>query len=245
MYFSKFPYIKYQFPDDVVRFYKNLSIRPQILIKVKEYSQNLKPYVVKEGEMPDHIAYDSYGDSKLHWVVMLANDILNLHTDWPKTPIQLRGFLREKYGTQVSNKGKEWVLTDLELQRYLEFEGTPQNSFQSFVILDSERNGFVKDSDGELTDSDEYLMIEPWKLKHEPVESAYPDVKFPPRYIKPNTWRSKENAFGRFNTHVGDITPVSYYEYEFELNEEKRNILLPRREVVDAIIDEFPELVRQ
>ena len=245
MYFDRFPYIKYQFPDNNVRFYKNLSIRPAIIERVKEYEQNLQPYYVKEGELPDHIAYDFYGRSNLHWIVMLANDVLNLHTDWPKTTQQFKAYLTEKYKDQVTNQDREIVLTELELQRFVEFEGTIHNKFTSYVIIDSERNGFVRDSEGALSDSDEYIVIQPWKLRWEPKDPIYPDVRFEDRYIKPNVWSSRENAFGYYNTFEGNLFPISFYEYEFEENEDKRKIRLPRNEVIEQILDEFPELVRQ
>lgn len=244
MYFDRFPYIKYQFPDNNVRFYKNLSIRPHIIERVKEYEDNLRPYYIKEGELPDHISYDQYGRSEYHWIIMIANDMLNLHTDWPKTPIQFRHYLREKYQHQNTNKG-EIILTDLELQRFLEFNGSVYNKYTSYIIIDSERNGFVRDSEGELTDSDEYLKIQPWKLKYVKNDSLFPDHVFEDRYIQPEVWSNRENVFETFESLEGEFFPISYYEKEFEENEEKRKIRIPRREVLEQILDEFPELVRQ
>lgn len=245
MYFSRFPYIKYYFPDGEFRTYKNLSIRPHIVERIKGYEYNLIPYYVKEGEMPDHIAYDKYGDSKLHWVIMLANDMLNLHTDWPKNPHQFKNYIDEKYRIQHTNNDSEIKLTDLELQRFLEFVGTPSNGYQSYIIIDSERNGFVKDSEGELTDSDVYVTLNPAYLEFNREESLYPDLSFEPVRMKVDVYREKENAFGYNDRHEGTFSAVSYYEHEFELNQERRKIRIPRREVLDKLLDEFPELVKQ
>lgn len=245
MYFSRFPYIKYFFPDGEFRAYKNISIRPHIINRIKEYELNLIPYYVKEGELPDHIAYDAYNDSKLHWVIMLANDMLNLHTDWPKNPHQLKNFMDEKYRIQHTNNDSEIRLTDLELQRFLEFTGTTSNGFQSHIIIDSDRNGFVKDSEGELTDSDVYITINPAYLVWQREESLYPNLSFEDVRMSVEVYREKENAFGYNDVHEGTFTPVSYYEHEFELNQEKRKIKIPRREVLNKILDEFPELVKQ
>ena len=245
MYFSRFPYVKYYFPDGEFRTYKNLSIRPHIVERVKEYEYNLIPYYVEEGEMPDHIAYDKYGDPKLHWVIMMSNDMLNLHTDWPKDTQQFGNYLSAKYRKQVTNQDREIDLTDLELQRYVEFVGTTTNKYKSFIIIDSERNGFVKDSELELNDSDEYIMIEPAYLEWTPKDSLNPDIKFETVRIRRDVLFETENAFGYNESREGDFYSVSYYEHEFELNQARRKIKLPRREVLDKILDEFPELVRQ
>lgn len=245
MYFSKFPYLEYLFPDGQSRTYKNISIRPHVLEKVKEFETNLFPYTVKEGELPDHIAYDQYGDSKYHWIVMLFNDTLNLHTDWPKSPGQFNAYLKEKYTPQETNFGNRINLTALELQRFVEFVGTTTNDFESKILIDSDRNGFIIDSDGELTDSDEYITIRPKYIKWTPEDKLYPNIVFEDVYLNPTVYKEREDFWGTYQNYEGVLNPISYYTYEFELNEEKRRIKLPRREVVDKLLDEFPELVRQ
>ena len=245
MYFSKFPYIDYLFPDGQTRSYKNISIRPHVLNRVKEFETNLFPYYVKEGELPDHIAYDQYGDSKYHWIVMLFNDMLNLHTDWPKSPGQFNSYLKEKYTKQETNLGNVINLTELELQRFVEFVGSESNNFESKILIDSERNGILIDSDGELSDSDEYITIKPKYVKWTPKDSLYTDVKLNDVYLNPEVFKDREDFWGTFQNYEGILIPISYYVYEFERNEERRKINLPRRDVVNKLIDEFPELVKQ
>lgn len=245
MYFSKFPYIKYSFPDGKDRNIKNLSIRPAIIDRVKEYEHNLIPYYVKEGEMPDHIAYDKYNNSKYHWVIMMANDMLNLYTDWPKDTQQFSDYLSEKYRTQYTNNDSEITLTDLELQRFIEFTGTPKNNFQSFIIIDEKRDGITVDSEGALSESDTYVTIHPSYIELDPKSVEYPDLKFDKRKIKWNVFKERRNAFGHTDELVGDMKPISIYEEEFEINQEKRKIKVPRREVLNKIISEFPALMKQ
>ena len=47
---------------------------------------------------PDNIAFDFYGDSKLDWVVLLSNNILNIQTEWPLVQNNFDSFLLNKYG---------------------------------------------------------------------------------------------------------------------------------------------------
>jgi hypothetical protein len=39
------------------------------------------------------------------------------------------------------------------------------------------------------------------------------------------------------------VTPVSIYTYESDLNETKRNIIIPRKSVIDKIVSELGDLL--
>ena len=39
-------------------------------------------YDVKNGETPESIAFKLYGDSELHWIIMLVNDITDRYHQW-------------------------------------------------------------------------------------------------------------------------------------------------------------------
>lgn len=57
------------------------------------------PYVVKEGERPDHIAAHYYEDEQYDWVVYMSNDIIDPHHDWPKSQIEMNDMISAKYGS--------------------------------------------------------------------------------------------------------------------------------------------------
>ena len=54
-------------------------------------------YDVMEGETPESIADDVYGDAELHWIICLANDIIDRFHDWPMTTPQFLSFIDDKY----------------------------------------------------------------------------------------------------------------------------------------------------
>ncbi len=54
-------------------------------------------YDVKEGETPEIIAHKLYGDSELHWVIMLINDITDRYHQWPMNTPQFLAFINDKY----------------------------------------------------------------------------------------------------------------------------------------------------
>ncbi len=57
-------------------------------------------YQVKDGETPEVIASKLYGDSSLHWIVLLSNDVVDAqYLDWPLSYDDLNKTIQKKYGT--------------------------------------------------------------------------------------------------------------------------------------------------
>ena len=58
-------------------------------------------YIIRDGDRPDTLAHQFYGDSELHWLIMYANglSISNPWYDWPMTHLTLSKFITKKYGT--------------------------------------------------------------------------------------------------------------------------------------------------
>ena len=131
MYFSEFPYINYEFPDGMVRNYKNISIRPGIVQEVYGSASNIEEYTVQDGETPETIAYKIYSDVNLHWAIMLANNVMNIYTDWPMSSAQFQSHLQTKYTKQKNQNDSEVEMSETETNEFLEFTGSPSNNFQS------------------------------------------------------------------------------------------------------------------
>ena len=99
MYFDQnFPTIEYdsvgngEFKD-----VKNLLRRVALNTKVKTNSYLYDTYDIKEGETPESIADKLYDDPKLHWIIMIVNDISDRYHGWPMTTPQFLDYINEKY----------------------------------------------------------------------------------------------------------------------------------------------------
>tara|TARA_B100000073_G_scaffold117339_1_gene94922 strand:- start:784 stop:1314 length:531 start_codon:yes stop_codon:yes gene_type:complete len=99
MYFDdNFPVIPY----DSVGDYKfkdvtNLLRRVALRAKVKTSTLLYDTYDVKNGETPESLADKLYGDSELHWIIMLINDITDRYHQWPMSEAQFSQYLKDKY----------------------------------------------------------------------------------------------------------------------------------------------------
>jgi hypothetical protein len=97
-YFEAFPTINY----DVVGL-KNYKTIRDILTRVKVRDKLLgnhtafEKYDVKDGETPEKIAFNKYGDSNLHWVVLYFNDIVDPFYEWPLSLRDFDKWIMDKY----------------------------------------------------------------------------------------------------------------------------------------------------
>ena len=101
-YFFDFPNIKYAVSA-------NKAGIPNY-ITIKDYFHLLKPrddiyredtiyeeYIVKNGERPDQIAYDYYGDEQYYWIILQINEIVDYWNQWPLSQYELDEFITRKY----------------------------------------------------------------------------------------------------------------------------------------------------
>ena len=97
-YFEGFPTIDY----DVVGL-KNYKTIRDILTRIKVRDKLLgahtafEKYDIKDGETPEKIANDNYGDPKLHWVVLYFNDIVDPFYEWPLSVRDFDKWVIDKY----------------------------------------------------------------------------------------------------------------------------------------------------
>ena len=102
-YFSKFPLVLRD-KEYVVDITRRAKLSDSIA------NTNYLPYTIKEGMRPEDVAYLYYGDAELAWLVLLANNILDPYTQWPKSQANLDAFIMKEYETK-SGTTNEAVIT--------------------------------------------------------------------------------------------------------------------------------------
>ena len=98
MYFESFPTIFYDANGDgTFKDVKNLLRRVGLRTLVKTNVLLFDTYEVKEGETPEMIAHKLYGDSNLHWIILMINEVTDRYHQWPMTVPQFLDFINDKY----------------------------------------------------------------------------------------------------------------------------------------------------
>ena len=106
-YFSQVPDLEYidRTPGEktisayqtVKNLFKRAKLREDIFSDLTYFTK----YQIVGDERPDNVAEKFYDDPTLDWVILLANNITNIQTEWPLTENSFHNFLIEKYGSEV------------------------------------------------------------------------------------------------------------------------------------------------
>ena len=105
-YFRELPNILYQSPlldKNSSRDYiiiKNIFRRAKLLDYLTGSATALNQYTIGDGERPDTIAENLYGDARLDFVVILIAGITNIHHQWPLQDYQVYDYALQKYGSE-------------------------------------------------------------------------------------------------------------------------------------------------
>ena len=105
-YFKELPNILYQSPlldknssrDYIV--IKNIFRRAKLLDYLTGSATGLNQYTIGDGERPDTIAENLYGDARLDYVVIIIAGITNIHHEWPLQDYQVYDYALQKYGSE-------------------------------------------------------------------------------------------------------------------------------------------------
>tara|TARA_B100001939_G_C16876144_1_gene588748 strand:+ start:392 stop:1054 length:663 start_codon:yes stop_codon:yes gene_type:complete len=103
-YFSKVPNFEYvsRLPDANISDYiqvKNLFKRGLLREDIFQNLTFFTKYQIVGDDRPDNVAFEAYEDSSLDWVVLISNNIVNVHNEWPIRQYEFDKYLLDKYET--------------------------------------------------------------------------------------------------------------------------------------------------
>lgn len=96
-YFRNIPLVNYN-----GKYARNLILRAKFINTVISNYYAFYPYVVKDGQTPEQIAHDYYGDCDLDWVVWFSNNVFDPYYEWIMTQDQLDAYINKKYGDFIA-----------------------------------------------------------------------------------------------------------------------------------------------
>ncbi len=107
MYFENFPTTKFHGETlaDITRKAKLDSI-------VESSALAYMTYTIAEGERPEDVAYLYYDSVQYSWLVLMANDIIDPYSHWPKSEKELDEYIKVQYAKEANTTGDaviEWA----------------------------------------------------------------------------------------------------------------------------------------
>ena len=103
-YFRDFPNLKYATSANSAGIPNYITIKDYFhLLKVRDdiFREDTiyQEYVIKNGERPDQISKDFYGDEQYYWIILQINEITDYYNQWPLSQLELDEFITRKYQT--------------------------------------------------------------------------------------------------------------------------------------------------
>ena len=98
-FFNRFPLIPYDIKGNgdyklVTDILKRVKLRSGIQSGLFLYDE----YDVADGDRPEDIAVKWFGNAKLHWVILMTNNITDRYYQWPMTQPAFERYITDKYG---------------------------------------------------------------------------------------------------------------------------------------------------
>ena len=166
--FENYPKIEYDFINEngtFTREMQDIFRRVSLTEETMKNGENYKIYTINDGDTPERIAFEAYGDENLWWVVLLVNNILDVQNEWPKSVTditrQFDDFLdgNSYYTTETLDIQKD----DIIVKRDVTADGSIDiniygviDSHDSFLHKFDVKN--QKASDTKLDENDEFYI---------------------------------------------------------------------------------------
>ena len=103
-YFRQLPDFDYvsRLPDAKISDYirvKNLFKKGALIEDIFQDLSFFTKYKITGDKRPDNVAFEFYDDSRLDWLVLTCNNVINVHTEWPLRQADFDRYMLEKYDT--------------------------------------------------------------------------------------------------------------------------------------------------
>ena len=85
----------------VKNFFKRGKLREDIFQDLTFFTK----YIVKGDDRPDTVASKVYDDPTLDWVVLMANNIINVQSEWPMSQADFHAYVTNKYDEETLYSG--------------------------------------------------------------------------------------------------------------------------------------------
>ena len=205
--------------DEFIRV-KNIFRRPKLREDILSVTTAFEDYVVLGNDRPEQVAYRLYGDPRLDWIVLTANNITKVQDEWPLTDVEFRKFILAKYGSEEKLQETHHYLT---------------NVFRDDKNRTVLPEGLIVDSDFNCS------YLERNKIRQ--TEVTYSGT------TQLNTLSTVDNVgtVRDSNSNIiknPKVFPVTHYEYEENLNDAKRRIKILKPDFLDIVISDMVKIMK-
>ena len=217
-YFRELPNIAYQSPllhknsSSDFLLIKNIFRRTKLYDFLENSVSLLEKFTIGDGDRPDTIAEQMYGDSSLDYIIVLIAGITNIVDEWPLQDYQVYDYALQKYGSEEKMN---------EIRYY-----------ETLEIIDDQGRQIVPPK--LIVDAD---------FKVDGTVNKFPSST---RYtLKALTGNRQLDDKDEFSVATDNIArAVTNLEYEYTINEGKREINVLAPAYIQLFINDLRDIVR-
>lgn len=233
-YFQYFPTIKYDAFNDgkgieITNIFRTVKLKKELLDDVTLYTY----YDINDGERPDVVSMRNYGTTDYYWTFFVVNDFLaDGFVAWPKSTYDMNAYIDHKYDGMIIT-----FSDDISNKYQIGETITGLQSGASCIVLAKDatmKQVYTKTITGTFSDGE--LALGQTSGSFATVHSSVLHKDAPHHY---------ELDGVIVNADVVGAIPITYYEYENDINDKKTKIRIIRPQYVSRVVDDLISTIQK
>lgn len=259
-FFRQFPKTNYDFQQNgvitkIVDIFRYVKVDSVFLDDMSTYQY----FQVRAGERPDVVSSILYGTPDYYWTFFVINDHLKTGlSGWPMSPAEFEDYMRLEFsGTVIDTSpttsnnnslaGKFTVGEVIRGSTSMAFATLKERNIpMSQLILNPGSGNFRTDGQEVITgDDSNSSVISANAYLHRDAPHHYVDLAGLETYSSRLINESDTAAGIQEGVQEINLSPVSYYEYELELNDERGSLRVVRPNMIYQFAQRYSALINE
>lgn len=234
-YFDLFPIVKYSFSDSKYPNYQlvtNILFRTAFIKEVLNNSSAYLTYTIKDSDTPEILAAKIYKDPSAHWIILYANEILDPQFQWPLNSTSFYNYMIDKYRAMAEDD-EGGPLQDYEVVAWTQNLTNPASihHYEKVIRRDNQAEQIVTES--RYIINKDRLTDNALSVPHDYYDALPDEQGVTPIDLDVDGQTIIETVYRN---------AVTYYDYENELNENRRVVKIIKSEYYSPIVSELENL---
>ena len=236
-HFKHFPKVLYNFGNEIAPVvFQKLGTYVDIIDQVRDDITIYSDYTIIDGDRPDILSYNLYGDIQYYWLAFYVNDSLR-EEGWPLTANEVQEQMEKYYPHDFIRTYGNWFKSDFKIGNRA--TGKKSGAFGDIVQTHPDLGQIIVANNSGFDFQ-----------KAETVEAGF--GFFNPDTIEIQTTDKQYNAVHHYEDADGNyvdidplqeapntVTPITFAERFMDENEKRKRIRIIKPEVINQLFNEF------
>lgn len=234
-FFDLFPLQRYSLSDKKYPDYQavsNILFRTSIIKEVLSYSSAYIEYVIKDGDTPEILAAKVYDDPEAHWIILYANEMIDPQFDWPMNTTAFYNYMVDKYRS-MAEEDEGQPLEDYQVVSWTQNTTNPASIHHYEKVVKQENQTAQTVTEFRYKIDAERLTDNELDVPYDTYENLAFEQDVTPINLQIDGQTVIQKTYKNF---------VTYYDYELEKNEAKRNIRIIKKDYYAQVVREFEKI---